>query len=50
MVPVGYKGSVGHSRVSTNVGSSAPSPNGKAEVGSTSIPGSNPGGASKMSL
>ena len=40
MVPVGYKGSVAHSRVSTNVGSSAPSPNGKAKVG----------GASKLSL
>ena len=42
MVPVEYKykGSVADSRVSRKVCSSAPSPNGKAEVG----------GASKMSL
>ena len=50
MVPVEYKGCAAHSRVSGKVCSSAPSPNGKAEVGRASIPGSNPGGASKMSV
>ena len=40
MVSVEYKGSVADSRVSRKVCSSAPSPNGKAEIG----------GDSKMSL